>query len=695
MCMPCRPASRLAVCAAAFVLGPGAMPSARAVEAGESSGASDPLPAVVVTGRASAAVPEAASQGSITARSLSARPQLRAADVLESVPGLVVTQHSGDGKANQYFLRGFNLDHGTDFATWVAGMPVNQPTHAHGQGYTDLNFLIPELIDRIDYRKGPYRAEDGDFASAGSARISLRDALAQPFAQIGLGAWGHRRAVLAGSGSPQPDSRLLGALELQRDDGPWDNPQGLRRVNGLLSWSAGHAGQGARVMAMAYQSRWQATDQVPQRALDAGLIGRFGAIDPSDSGDAQRQSLSAQWWRADDAGSLQGSVYLIRSRLNLFSNFTYALDDPVNGDQSLQRDERLTAGVQLARVWSAQLMGLPARHALGVQWREDRIRVGLFDTLLRETLATVRDDRVRQRGLGVYGESRVEWLPWLRTTAGLRADHGDWRVDASLPQNGGHAATARVSPRLSAALGPWAHTEFFAHWGRGFHSNDGRGVTMRVDPQTGASVAPVGALVPTTGREIGLRAQWLPGWRTTLAVWQLRIGSELVFVGDAGITEPSRPSTREGVEWGQRWQPRPWLVLEADLAWSRARFDAEGDAGTHVPGSVSRVGSASVSVRELGPWSASLQWRHIGPRPLTEDGSQRAAGVSLVNTRLSWRLDRRIEWVLDGFNLANRQANDIEYQYVSRLRGEAAAVDDRHLHPMAPRTWRLGLRLMI
>jgi hypothetical protein len=689
---PCQPARWPALAVAALLVGSAALPSARAADPPDTT---ESLPAVVVTGRASAPVTEAASQGIVTARSLAARPLMRAADVLESVPGLVVTQHSGDGKANQYFLRGFNLDHGTDFATWVAGMPVNQPTHAHGQGYTDLNFLIPELIERIDYRKGPYRAEDGDFASAGSARISLRDEIAQPFAQIGLGAWGHRRALLAGSGSLQPEARLLGALELQRDDGPWENPQGLRRANGLLSWSQGHAERGVRVTGMSYQSRWNATDQVPQRAIDAGLIGRFGAIDPSDGGDAQRHSLSAQWWRNDEAGSLQGSVYLIRSRLNLYSNFTYALDDPVNGDQFLQRDERLTAGGQLARAWSAPLAGLPARHTVGVQWREDRIRVGLFDTLLRETTGTVRDDRVRQSMLGVHAESRVEWLPWLRTTAGLRADRADWRVDASVPQNSGHTAAARVSPRFSAAAGPWAGTEFFAHWGRGFHSNDGRGVTMRVDPLTGAPVSAVTGLVPTTGREIGLRAQWLPGWRTTLALWQLRIGSELVFVGDAGITEPSRPSTREGVEWGHRWQPRPWLVLEADLAWSRARFDADGDAGTRVPGSVSRVGSASVSVRELGPWSASLQWRHIGPRPLTEDGSQRAAGFSLVNTRLSWRMDRRCEWVVDGFNLANRRANDIEYQYVSRLRGEVAGVDDRHIHPMAPRTWRLGLRVML
>src|SRR6185436_6666785 len=260
------------------------------------------------------------------------RPLLRPAEVLEVIPGVVITQHSGSGKANQYFLRGFNLDHGTDFSVHVDGMPINLPSHGHGQGYADLNFLIPELVEHIHYRKGPYYADQGDFSAAGAAHVHLKDSLPAGLGELSLGSYGYRRALLGGNRAVE-SGNLLGLLEIGRQDGPWENPENLRKLNGVLRYARGDDKNGFSVTGMAYASRWDATDQIPQRALDSGQVGRFGTVDPSDGGRASRYSLSAQWATSDLSSSTRASAYLVRSSLQLFSNFTYFLDDPVNGDQ--------------------------------------------------------------------------------------------------------------------------------------------------------------------------------------------------------------------------------------------------------------------------------------------------------------------------------------------------------------------------
>lgn len=652
---------------------------------------------VVVTGHYDNAVgtSDAASQGTITSNLLKTRPASRPGEVLEFVPGLIVTQHSGDGKANQYFLRGFNLDHGTDFSTFIDGMPVNLPTHAHGHGYTDLNLLIPELVDRIDYRKGPYFAGAGDFSSAGSAQIALKRSLSEPFAQVSLGRHGYQRLLTAASPTLSNGARLLGALELQAANGPWENPENLRKINALLRYSDGSRANGFDLTLMLYKSHWRSTDQVPQRAIDTGLIGRFGTVDSSDGGNTARYSLSGEWRRALADGAIRASAYAISYRLDLFSNFTYALDNPVDGDQFLQRDRRSVFGGTLSRLWVGKLGALPMTNELGLQARHDRIRVGLFDSVERQVTNTTRDDRVRQSSIALYGENSVNWTPWLRTVAGLRAEQFNWRVASSLEANGGTESAAVLLPKFSAVFGPWAKTEYFVNWGRGFHSNDARGTVIRFDPKTGDPVQPVTGLARTTGYELGVRSDLLPNLQSSLALWRLNLGSELLFVGDAGTTEPSRPSVRQGVEWSNRYVPLPWLLFDLDLAWSRARFADDDAAGNLIPGAVARVASAAVAVRDLGPWSASLQLRYLGPRPLVEDGSARASSTTLLNTRVGYRLGKGTELTLDVFNLLNRRVNDIAYFYTSRLRGEPAPVDDYHVHPAEPRTFRVSLRMTL
>ncbi|HEX2650414.1 MAG TPA: TonB-dependent receptor [Burkholderiales bacterium] len=636
---------------------------------------------------------DAASQGAVTGDGINKRPLLRPGEVLESVPGMIVTQHSGDGKANQFFLRGYNLDHGTDFATWLNGMPINMPTHAHGQGYTDLNFLIPELIGRIVYNKGPYFAEDGDFGSAGSARIRYVDHLHATLAQATAGSFGYRRALLAGS--PELGSgRLLYAADLQGYDGPWDTPTDLRRFRGVLRYSSGTAANGWSVMGMGYSARWNSTDQIPQRAVDSGTLGRFGAIDPSDGGRTSRTSLSGEWRKSERDGSYAANFYLIRSRLDLFSNFTYFLNDPVNGDQFQQAERRSIAGGSVSRTWVGKLGDYSSSTVAGVQFRSDGLApVALYNTVAQQRLSTMREDRVRVASFSPYVQNTLEWTRWLKTIAGLRFDHFNFRVDSDNPLNSGRARDSMASPKLSLVLGPWQRTELFANWGHGFHSNDARGTTITVDPATGAAAQRVDPLVRTRGEEIGVRTQPAKTLTTSLALWRLEQASELLFVGDAGTTEPSRPSRRTGLEALAQYDPRSWLSLDASLAFTRARFSTSDPAGDFIPGAPDKVASAGLTVEGLHGWFGSLRWRYFGPRPLVEDNSVRSQSTSLVNLRVGYAFNKKTRLSFDIYNLFNARQNDIDYFYASQLRGEPAPVLDRHFHPVESRAARVTLAL--
>ena len=643
---------------------------------------------------------DAASEGTATRKMVEERPTLRPGEVLEFVPGVIVSQHSGDGKANQYYLRGFNLDHGTDFATWVAGMPVNMRSHAHGQGYTDLNFLIPELVSRVDYRKGPYFAEEGDFSSAGTARIGYLNRFERPLASLSVGQGGYRRILGAGSAAAGAGT-LLGALEVQHNDGPWDVPQGFRKLNGVLRWSKEGGDDRFSATAMAYSGRWTSTDQIPKRALDAGLVGRFGSLDPTDGGSSSRASLSVDWNRALADGAFQFNAYAIRSRLDLYSNFTYFLThpadlgDPINGDQFKQSERRGVYGLNAARSWTGRIGEAAMVNKIGVQLRHDRVDpLGLYETAARETVNTVRQDGVKEGSAGFYAENSVQWTSWLRSVAGLRFDRYTFKVASDNPANSGRVAARITSPKLSFILGPWSKTEFFVNYGEGFHSNDARGTTTRVSPATGLPVDTVTPLVKTRGSEIGARTEIVPGLQSSLALWQLRLGSELVFIGDAGDTEASRASRRHGVEWTNQWILQRWLLLDLNLAASKARFAEDDPAGNHIPGSIDKVASMGLTVTDWHGWFGALQWRYFGPRPLIEDNSRRSQATSLAYLRVGHAIGKDARLSVDVFNLFNRKVSDIDYFYASRLRGEpAAGVEDIHFHPVEPRTLRATLQL--
>lgn len=636
---------------------------------------------------------DTASEGTVSKDQLENRPIARPAEVLEAVPGLIVTQHSGGGKANQYFLRGFNLDHGTDFRTSIAGMPVNFVTHAHGQGYTDINFLIPELIDRIVYKKGPYHAEEGDFSSAGAADIDYVRKLSHSQLALEWGQRGYRRLFAATGVKLGPGDLVLG-VEGLRNDGPWETPEDLDKKNLVLRYSLPLGGGQASVLALHYRNRWNANHQVPQRALDSGLIGRFGNLDSSDGGNTQRDSVIADWHKLMGTGYAHATVYATRYRLDLFSNFTYFAADPVNGDQFEQLDRRKMYGANIEHGLSHGLGDRESTTAFGVQWRLDDIdRVALFPTLRRARLGTFSDAAVRESSLGLWVRNTTQWTPWLRSIAGLRRDAFKFDVDATVAANSGVVKDNLVSPKLALVLTPGGEsskTEYFLSAGRSFHSNDARGTTITVDPSTGDALDKVNPLVKSRGAEIGARTE-VNKVQLTATVWQLKLDSELLFVGDAGTTEATRPSLRKGVELSAYWSPRKGIHVDADLAFSRARFRDSAAEGDHIPGSIERTASLGITYETESPWFGGFRLRYFGGRPLIEDNSVRSRSSLLANAKLGYQLNRNTKLAFELVNLFDRKATDIDYFYESRLRSEAEPVADVHTHPVEPRTLRLML----
>lgn len=643
-------------------------------------------------------IASAGSEGVVSSQRIAAVPILRPGEALEMVPGLIVTQHAGDGKANQYFLRGFNLDHGTDFATYVGGVPVNMPTHAHGQGYTDLNFLIPELIDRVTYRKGPYYAEEGDFSSAGAAHIDYFRKIDGTLAQITAGQHGYARSLLAGS--PElAGGNLLYGLELFHNDGPWEVPENYRKLNGILRYSQGTRFDGFSITGMAYKGQWTSTDQIAQRAIDSGLVNRFGSLDPTTGGKTFRYSLSGEWAKRGENSQTNANIWWLRSGLDLWSNFQYCLNDYAangncnTGDQFKQAERRDAGGFSISHSLFDKWGGLDVTNSFGLQSRIDKIHpVGLYNTVARSTYNTVREDNVTQRSIGFWAQNETRWTSWFRSVQGLRADAYDFTVDSNIAANSGKANDQMVTPKLSLIFGPWQKTELYLNYGHGFHSNDARGTTITVDPSNpGTSVDKVNPLVRTKGYEAGVRTELVPGWQSTVSLWQLDAASELLFVGDAGTTEPSRPSRRYGLEWTNFYTPTDWLAFDADLSWSHARFKDSAPEGDYIPGAVTTTANLGVTVDHVGPWFGAVRLRYFGPRPLLEDNTVKSQASAITNMRLGYRIDPRTNIALDVYNLFDRKLNDIEYWYDSQLANETSPVFDRHVHPTEPRTFRVTL----
>jgi hydrogenase/urease accessory protein HupE len=685
---------------------------------------SDPveLEEVVVTAKQRAdsllKIADSASQGQVGQAQLKYRPITRPAEVLETVPGLIATQHSGEGKANQYFLRGFNLDHGTDFLTQIEGVPVNTVSHSHGQGWTDTNFLIPELVETLDYKKGNHYAENGDFSSTGSANIHYFRSLPENILKYTGGSFDYHRGLIAGS-HKIGEGNLLYAGETVHNNGPWTVGNQYWKFNGVLGYSEEHEDHGWSVTAMAMKSDWNSTDQIARRAAENGTIGRFDALDPTDGGDSQRYSLTGEWHRQDADSETKLMAFGLYSKLDLFSNFPYFLDNnefsnPTGcrglngltagqkfnpalfntcGDQFGQPDERWTTGFKASHTIFHKIGSAESETTFGLQFRNDNIKNALTKTHAQQEYDVTRQDQIWQSSLGGYVENKTRWLDWLRTNMGVRLDGFRFDVSGSnIGENNGERYDGMVSPKLGIVFGPWADTEFYLNGGLGYHSNDARGINTRIDPTSSSAVDRADPLVRSYSAEIGARTTIIDGLQSTLAIWWLDLDSELVFVGDAGTTEAGRPSRRYGLEFNNYYSPTDWLTFDADFSFSEARFRDNAPEGNIVPNSVETVIAAGATFHDVfGGFFGGPRIRYFGPRNLEESGNKKSDDTLLVSAVLGYEVNKNISFQAEVYNILDRQDDGITYYYGSRLPGEnAAGVDDFHFHPVEPVSFRMG-----
>jgi len=633
---------------------------------------------------------DAASKGHATQTDFLARPMLRRGEIIEAIPGMIATQHAGGGKANQYFLRGFNLDHGTDFAMSLEGMPLNMRTHAHGQGYTDLNPLIPEMIESLDYAKGTYTAADGDLSTAGSANFLLWDVVPRNLVKVEFGEYNYYRALVAGT-LDLPSNLEQGvqqgltyALEYNYYDGPWTQPEESSRWNGLLRWFKNDDDTKLSVTFMGYHGSWTSTDQIPSRLVNDGTLGRYDTLDPTAGGESERYSLNVALEQRDDDGITRANLYAIHYMLDLYSNFTYQLDPGLpTGDQFQQAEQRWVFGGNVSRTWEKRnFMGVESDITFGLQTRTDLIDdIGLWQTQNQQRHATIRQDDILESSMGLYGEVVTRWTPWFKTVLGLRGDLYYFEPQESTT-TGQNAETAGIiSPKFSAIFGPWKNNELYLNFGTGFHSNDARGVMSGINPAD--------ALVRTMGGEIGLRSQTVKNMTTTLALFWLQSDSELVYVGDAGTNEPGLASQRYGIELASYWRPTEWFSTDAELALTYARFiDAPSNAN-HIPNSIPVMFSGGFNLGAQGNdsgWFAGARVRIFANSPLEETDTYRGRDSIQVNATVGYRKNNW-EVAVDCLNLLNRQDNDISYFYESQAPGRPAA-NDTHIHPVEPRMFR-------
>jgi hypothetical protein len=679
-------------------------------------------------------IAESGTQGTVGATEIEDRPILRSGEVLETVPGLIITQHAGGGKANQYYLRGFNLDHGTDFAIFIDDMPLNLPSHAHGEGYSDMNIVIPEFVKRVNFEKGPYYADIGNYGSAGAAHVEYFRTLEKNFAKVEGGTYGYGRAVFGASQKLGSGNLLVGA-EVYYDNGPWKHPDAFTKINGLLTFSQGDDANGVSITARGYHGRWHSSDQIPVSAV--ALVGLYGTLDPADGGHSQRYSLQGEWHRQGANSASKIMAYGFYYDLDLFSDFTYYLVDPIRGDQFEQQDRRWVAGMDAHHTMFSQWAGRKVGNTIGLQLRNDWIHNGLYATENRvrmeksdyntddstpPTLPATRErDRFTDTIIGFYAENKIQWADKFRSIVALRGDDQKFIVHslaysaAVNAANSGSASKFLPSPKLNLIFGPWANTEFYAQGGFSFHSNDGRGTTQTVEPISVDNPTPntpsekIPPLVQTKGGEIGVRTVAIPHLQSTVSLWYLHSNSELQQSGDTGGTSASaQPSNRYGVEWANYYTPREHWAFDFDLANSKALFTTmdEDDAapnsagGKRVPEAVGMVISSGVTVHDYAGFSSSLRLRYFGPRDLTSDGIFRSNQTVMLNGELGYQIKKKWHVSAEFLNMLDRDDSDIDYAYESRVTPGltsggtplGAVAFTRVAHPVEPFQVRFGLR---
>jgi outer membrane receptor protein involved in Fe transport len=706
----------------------------------------NPLDEITVTARRIDLIGKvsSASEGVVADDEIQLTPAYRPGQLLETVPGLIVTLHSGEGKANQYLMRGYNLDHGTDLATYVDDMPVNQPTHAHGQGYTDLNFVIPELADGITYTKGPYYANIGDFGAVGSVHLGYRDTLDdQVSATVGM--YDFQRVFAAGT-TALATGNLLTAVEFQHYDGPSVRPDDARKENLVLRYSSGDEQSGYAATAMYYHQIWNNTTDIPVRAITEGLVpNRFGTLDPTDGGHSQRASLSLEYHTQLGSGVFTASGFLEYNQLHIFNDFTHYLYNPVTGDQEDQFENRRVAGGSANYVLPMSLGAIPNEFAMGLITRYDSLGVGRAPSIDQvpqptgdDPLSFSDDDRVHLFAGGAWLQATTRWTSFLRTVIGIREDYqhaADVDLMAALHEtagytNGGNAGQSLFQPKGSLIFTPMDSLEFYLSIGRGFHSADVRGVNQDVSVDLG--LPHTNLLSKQEGQEVGMRGAVGRNLTFTFAVYNLWQQSETIIDPDVGADTAGPPSRRYGYELNVTYEFTRHLELYASYSGDHTRFtrpfdDGTGHLGEYITDAPVATGSLALYLKDFGPWSGGLNVRYLGNYPLSSGpcvnsaalhdfpgvatscanaptalGQVDGKGFAEVNLDARYAFTSAWSAALGVYNLFNSHAAAAEFWYVDRLQNEVtsyplgrAAVHEHPLEPIMVRftmTKKFGLK---
>lgn len=652
-----------------------------------------------LTGRATTA-----SQGVITAIELQMRPAYRVGQILEAIPGLVVTTHSGEGKANQFLLRGFNLDHGTDLATFVDDMPINGATNAHGQGYTDINFIIPEVLGGVDYTKGSYYANIGDFGVAGSDHMKLASDIANQVS-ASAGTLGDYRAYIGGTHHFQNGDRWVNAFNWQHADGPWKYPDNARSIRAYSHFTHGDTRNGFDLTGMFYRGQWRATNDVPLEAIHTGLINRYGSLDPSDGGFSERYSLSGHYRRAGDGWKWVTSAFATHSRMTLWNNFKHYLDDPIHGDQHQQDETRTTLGGTSTYSRFDRLGSVETDTDIGVQGRYDILYVDRRHTQARRVLENCADsqgsyvcnaDTINLGAVGFFIQNTTHWLPWLRTVVGLREDYQGGNDNNLVDGTQTKAHQWLFQPKGSLIFGPWKKTELYLSAGKGYHSNDFRSVSGSYSSGQFMSVN-VPLMTQAVSGEVGVRTSPIKHVHMQAAVFIIDFDSELSYDGDEGVNSPGPASRREGVEFSAQYNPLPWLEFNTDLSFAHTRYRTKDPAyygidGLHITNAPKFVWSFGVLANpKNSPWYGSLQVRWLGAYPLVEDNSLVSKGYQEVNLNAGYKFTKNIRLQVDIYNAFNNKGYAAQYGYSYRLTPSSAAGFGATGHALEPVSARFSV----
>lgn len=620
-------------------------------------------------------------QQTISSIDLQLRPINNSQEVLRSVPGLFIGQHAGGGKAEQIFLRGFDLDHGTDIRLTVDGMPVNMVSHAHGQGYADLHFVIPELIERVDFKKGPYYADKGNFTTAGWVDFRTRNVLDKNFVKVEAGQFNTYRAVgafnLLGQKAKERNESMYVGGEYSYSDSYFDSPQHFRRVNAVTKYNRQFSSKSQLTLtASTFWSKWNHSGQIPDRAVDAGQISFYGAIDDTEGGETSRTNLNAQLVTQLGNGVLKNQLFYSNYNFLLFSNFTFFKEDPINGDQIKQHENRNLWGGNTS--YSLE-HGNGASSNIGIDYRQDFVNnLELSRTVNRTFVSdSLKYGKVMEQNLGFYYDYTMRLSERLTANVGLRYDMFWNRYNNFLSDSSKYTLKANasiLSPKFNLYYTPNNRLQLYLNTGKGFHSNDTR------------------VVVATQGREIlpaaygsDLGVVWKPFSKLLLnmSAWYLWLDQEFVYVGDEAVVEPSGKTRRMGLDFSLRYQITDWLY--ADMDWNIAKPRALGvnELQAFLPLAPTRTSTGGLNVRTQNGWSGSLRYRYMADRPANDDNTIIAKGYFVNDMQVNYQY-KAYNFGLSIQNLANVRWKETQFATESQLKNETEPVNEIHFTAGTP-----------